>query len=331
MGAGLSIRTTCPAILPVLLANCSSDPSALSPAGQEADAIYILFRTMAIGAAVIWLGVMALLMYGFRVSRSTHPRHASQALILWGGAVFPSVTLLLLLGYALWLIPNIRPWSEAAGRGMRVEVTGEQYWWRVRYLDDQGKLLFETANEVLLPLGEPTTFSLLSRDVIHSFWIPALGGKMDMIPGRENWLTLTPTRPGIYRGPCAEFCGTSHALMTVTAKVVAQPEFDAWITARRQRPALMRSEGARLFVRHGCPACHAVDGMGEAKGAIGPNLTAFAERMTVGVGTLKNTRENIALFIRNPAAIKPGATMPAFEMLPPAEIDAIATWLGGLK
>ncbi|RYE59031.1 MAG: cytochrome c oxidase subunit II, partial [Rhizobiaceae bacterium] len=286
---------------------------------------------MAIGAAVIWAGVMAVMIYSFRTGRRAHPRKASQALIFWGGAVFPAVTLLVLLGYALWLMPNIRPWINAAGKGIRVQVTGEQYWWRVRYLDDQGKLLFETANEVLLPVSEPTTFSLLARDVIHSFWIPALGGKMDMIPGRENRLTLTPTRLGIYRGPCAEFCGTSHALMTVTARVVVQREFDAWLSARRRRPAIVRSEGARLFVRHGCPACHAVNGMAEAKGAIGPNLSALGERLTIGAGTLKNTPENIALFIRDPAAIKPGATMPAFDMLPPAEVDEMAAWLGGLK
>lgn len=331
MGAGLSIRTTCPAVLSLFLASCSDEPSALSPAGPEADTIYILFQTMAIGAAVIWAGVMAVMIYSFRTGRRAHPRKASQALIFWGGAVFPAVTLLVLLGYALWLMPNIRPWINAAGKGIRVQVTGEQYWWRVRYLDDQGKLLFETANEVLLPVSEPTTFSLLARDVIHSFWIPALGGKMDMIPGRENRLTLTPTRLGIYRGPCAEFCGTSHALMTVTARVVVQREFDAWLSARRRRPAIVRSEGARLFVRHGCPACHAVDGMAEAKGAIGPNLSALGERLTIGAGTLKNTPENIALFIRDPAAIKPGATMPAFDMLPPAEVDEMAAWLGGLK
>jgi cytochrome c oxidase subunit 2 len=286
---------------------------------------------MVIGASAIWVGVVALMVHSFRAGRRPHPREASHTLIIWGGVVFPTVTLLLLLGYALWLMPNIRPWAEADGGGVRIEVTGEQYWWRIRYLDDQGKLLFETANELILPLDKPTTFSLLARDVIHSFWIPALGGKMDMIPGRRNQLTLTPTRPGIYRGPCAEFCGTSHALMTVTARVVAQPEFDAWLTARRQRPAIVQDEGARLFVRHGCPACHAVDGMAEAIGAIGPNLTAFGDRLKVGAGAIENTPENIARFIADPDAIKPGATMPAFSMLPPAEIDAMAAWLGGLK
>lgn len=331
MGAGLPIRTIYSGAALTLLAGCSSEPSVLSPAGQEAEAIYILFRMMTIGATVIWIGVVALMIYSFRASRRAHPRQASQGLILWGGAVFPAVTLLLLLSYALWLMPSLRPWTKAEGNGLRIEVTGEQYWWRIRYQDDQGRLLFETANELLVPLNEATTFSLRARDVIHSFWIPALGGKMDMIPGRENRLTLTPTRPGIYRGPCAEFCGTSHALMIVTVKVVARREFDVWLAARRERPTLSDSGGARLFVRHGCPACHAVDGMSLARGAIGPNLTAFGERMTVGAGALRNTPDNIARFIADPSGVKPGATMPAFDMLPPADIDAIATWLGGLQ
>ncbi|MDB5550477.1 MAG: Cytochrome c oxidase, subunit [Rhizobium sp.] len=328
---GKTIRTIYSGVIVIFLSACADQRSALNPAGEEAQSVYILFLTMAVGAAVIWLIVISLVIHAFRASRRRHQREASQALILWGGAVFPSIVLLLLLVYTLWLMPNIRPWFDEAENRPRIEITGEQYWWRIRYLDSGGALLFETANELRLPLGEPTAFSLLARDVIHSFWIPALGGKMDMIPGRINRLALTPTRPGIYRGPCAEFCGTSHALMNVTAKVVEKQEFEVWLAARRTRSAPERSDGARLFVRHGCPACHAVDGMAEARGAIGPNLTALGERLTIGAGTLKNTKENLALFIRDPAAIKPGATMPAFDMLPPAEIDAIAAWLGGLE
>ena len=234
-----------------------------------------------------------------------------------------------MLGYTLWLMPGMRPWIDGAAAAARIEVTGEQYWWRIRYLDRQGGLLFETANELRMPLGEATVFSLRAGDVIHSFWLPALGGKMDMIPGRVNHLTLTPTRPGVYRGPCAEFCGTSHALMTITATVVEKREFEAWLAARLRRDGAGDGQGAALFVKHGCPACHSVDGIAEARGTIGPNLTAFSERQTIGAGALKNTRENLARFIRDPAAVKPGATMPAFDMLPQTEIDAIAGWLGG--
>lgn len=331
MGARKTIRTIYPGVLVMLLSGCTDQQSALNPAGEEARSIYILFLTMAASGAIIWLIVIGLMIYAFRESRRPHQRKASQALILWGGAIFPSVVLMLLLGYALWLMPNIRPWFDEQDVGPRIEITGEQYWWRIRYLDARGGLLFETANELRLPLGEPTTFSLLARDVIHSFWIPALGGKMDMIPGRINYLTLTPTRAGLYRGPCAEFCGTSHALMSVTATVVEKAEFEAWIAERRNGAPSDPGEGGRLFVRHGCPACHAVDGLADARGRIGPNLTALGERRTIGAGALENTKENLARFIRDPASVKPGATMPAFDMLPPAEIDAMAVWLGGLE
>ena len=324
------MRTISPGVIVILLSSCAGRQSALDPAGEEAKSIYLLFITMAAVAAVIWLVVIAMMIYAFRESRRPHQRESSQALILWGGAILPSVVLLLLLGYTLWLMPNIRPWFDRSDNA-RIEITGEQYWWRIRYFDAQGGLLFETANELRLPLNEPTTLTLLSRDVIHSFWIPALGGKMDMIPGRSNRLTLTPTRPGVYRGPCAEFCGTSHALMNITVTVAEGPDFESWIAGRGERPARTQDEGAKLFVKHGCPACHAVDDLPDARGTIGPNLTALGERLTIGAGTLDNTREKIALFIRNPAAVKPGATMPAFDMLPAGEIAVIAAWLGDLK
>jgi cytochrome c oxidase subunit II len=330
LGVAKTIRTIYSGAIVIPLSGCADQQSALNPAGEEAQSVYVLFLTMAAGAAIIWLIVIGLMIHAFREGRKQHPQEGSQALILWGGAVFPSAVLLLLLAYALWLMPNVRPWFGGQQTGPRIEMSGEQYWWRIRYLDSKGALLFETANELRLPLGEPTTFSLMAGDVIHSFWIPALGGKMDMIPGRTNQLTLTPTRPGIYRGPCAEFCGTSHALMNVTATVVEKQQFEAWIAARRTPEVPERSEGARLFVRHGCPACHTIEGM-EAKGRIGPDLTLLGERATIGAGTLANTPWNIARFIRDPAAIKPGATMPAFDMLPDAEIETLAAWLGGLE
>lgn len=330
MNTAAAIRTLPAGLLFAFMCSCSDRQSTLDPTGEEAQSIHTLFLVMTSGAVVIWLLVVGLMLHAMRTHRRPHREEGSQALILWGGAVFPSVVLLALLTYVLWLMPNIRPWFESSAAGPRIEVTGEQYWWRVRYLDSEGKPLFETANEVRLPAGQETVFVLRARDVIHSFWIPSLGGKMDMIPGRTNSLSLKPTRPGAYRGPCAEFCGTSHTLMAITAVVIDRPDYDAWIAARMNRTSVPGSEGAALFVKHGCPACHAIDGT-DARGRIGPDLTALAERETIGAGTLANTPENIARFIRNPAAIKPGATMPAFDMLPPAEVDALAAWLGGLE
>ena len=260
MGADKTILSALCCSIPILLSGCSEQPSALNPSGEESRSVLTLFLTMSAGAAVIWIIVIGAMVYAFRSSRRQHARKESQALILWGGAVFPAVVLIALLSYALWLMPNIRPWIDPQLSRNRIEVVAEHYWWRVRYLDPQGELLFETANELRLPLGEPTTFSLLARDVIHSFWIPAVGGKMDMIPGRTNQLTLTPTKVGVYRGPCAEFCGTSHTLMTVTARVVPKAEFETWVKARaRTVSAPSPADGAVAFTRNGCPACHAVD------------------------------------------------------------------------
>ena len=329
MSTGAALRIL-PAFLLLLLGGCTGRQSALDPAGEEAQSVHTLFIVMVSGGAVIWLAMIALMFYAARPSRRPQPREASQALILWGGAIFPSIVLLALLGYALWLMPNVRPWFRTLENGPRIEVTGEQYWWRIRYLDAAGEPLFETANELRLPVDERTTFTLLARDVIHSFWLPSLGGKMDMIPGRANMLTLKPTRTGVYRGACAEFCGTSHALMAVTATVMERQDYEAWIDRRKSAAPIEQDEGAALFVRHGCPACHAIDGM-QARGRIGPDLTGLGERATIGAGTLSNTPENIARFIRDPQAIKPGATMPAFDMVPDDEIKTIAAWLGGLK
>ncbi len=284
---------------------------------------------MLAGAVVIWAGVAGLLFYAARQKRGHSEKGAGQ-LILWGGAIFPTVVLAALLSYTVWLMPNVRPWFQGEEGRMRIEVTGEQFWWRVRYLEEGGNVAFETANEVRLPIGERVVFSLKTPDVIHSFWIPVLGGKMDMIPGRENRLTLLAEKPGTYRGVCAEFCGASHALMAFTVHAVEKPAFETWMTARRASSGAQDAEGLALFLKHGCSACHAISGT-EAQGRIGPDLTAFGERGSVAAGTLPNLEEHIARFIRDPDRIKPKVLMPHFSMLPEAETDRIAAYLKGLK
>ncbi|WP_264319358.1 cytochrome c oxidase subunit II [Rhizobium terrae] len=288
-----------------------------------------LFLAMLAGAVVIWAGVAGLLFYAARQKRGHSEKGAGQ-LILWGGAIFPTVVLAALLSYTVWLMPNVRPWFQGEEGRMRIEVTGEQFWWRVRYLEEGGNVAFETANEVRLPIGERVVFSLKTPDVIHSFWIPVLGGKMDMIPGRENRLTLLAEKPGTYRGVCAEFCGASHALMAFTVHAVEKPAFETWMTARRASSGAQDAEGLALFLKHGCSACHAISGT-EAQGRIGPDLTAFGERGSVAAGTLPNLEEHIARFIRDPDRIKPKVLMPHFSMLPEAETDRIAAYLKGLK
>lgn len=312
------------------ITSCSGTHSPLDPAGREATDVATLFFTMLVGGIVIWVAVVALFVYTARKKR-VHTEESAGKLILWGGAVLPCVILAALLTYAVWLMPNVRPWFSGGGDGLStIDVTGEQFWWRVRYLEPDGSIAFEAANEVRIPVGERIAFQLTSPDVIHSFWIPVLGGKMDMIPGRRNILTLEANKPGTYRGVCAEFCGTSHALMAFTVEVMEPQAYGAWLASRRTSTGVQDAAGLALFLKHGCGACHTVAGT-EARGTIGPDLTAFGERGSVGAGTLSNTEGDIVRFIREPAKVKPGVLMPHFDMLPEAETRRIAQYLKGLQ
>lgn len=329
--SGLRTSKLCPSsiLLPgILLSSCSGSHSPLDPAGPEASHVAHLFFVMLVGGVVIWIAVVAALVYASR-KKNAHSEKAAGRVILWCGAILPTVLLCALLSYGMWLMPAIRPWLPDDQQVRRIEVTGEQFWWRVRYLDEAGEVMFETANEVRIPVGEPAHFSLKAADVIHSFWVPSLGGKMDMIPGRTNPLTLTADREGTYRGVCAEFCGESHALMAFTVRAVAAKEHDAWLAARQASKPL-DAEGLATFLNNGCGACHTIAGTA-ANGRIGPDLTVFGERGTLAAGTLPHTETDIARFIADPGEIKPGVKMPHFGMLPGDDIKKIAVFLKELK
>ena len=174
----------------VTLSGCSGVQSALDPAGEEAGQVADLFWVMVAGGSIIWLLVCGLMIHALRSRREPYEASSTGRLIFWGGVAFPVVTLVLLLGYALWLMPGLRPFAEnGASDALRIEITGKQYWWQVVYHPAGGSPV-TSANEVRLPVGVPVEITLNSADVIHSFWIPALGGKMDMIPGRTNRLSL---------------------------------------------------------------------------------------------------------------------------------------------
>jgi cytochrome c oxidase subunit II len=305
-------------------AACSEAQSALRPAGSDAQAISDLFWIMVAGGAVIWLAVMGFVLYGVLVPRASE--RLGERIILFGGVILPAIVLGGLLVYGLGLLPDWRREDTA----LRLTVTGEQWWWRVSYEDASLDMPVEAANEIHLPAGEPVTFVLETADVIHSFWIPALGGKMDMLPGRTNLLRLTPTQPGIYRGVCAEFCGPSHALMAFDVVVHERPEFEAWLAREAQPASASNAPGARIFESTGCAACHTVRGQSEL-GGIGPDLTHVGSRRTLAAGTLVNQRDEVRRWLQAPDAIKPGVQMPAFAMLADSELDALADYLVGLQ
>ncbi|MGH9323028.1 MAG: cytochrome c oxidase subunit II [Vicinamibacteria bacterium] len=314
-----------------LLGACDGPRSALDPAAPEAERIAELFWWMVAGAAVIWLAVVGLTVYALHLERRPHSLRGARLLIVGGGVVFPLVVLSGLLTYALAMLPDFL--APAPEGSLRIVVTGEQWWWRVRYLPPGGEAV-DLANEIRLPVGYPVEFQLESHDVIHSFWIPPLGRKVDMIPGRRNLLTLSPTRTGVFQGVCAEYCGTSHAFMSFAVVVHEKEDFDLWLS-RQAEPALpprepLAAEGQELFIASGCGSCHTVRGTG-ADGVVGPDLTHVGSRRTLGAGRLPNRTEDFRRWIARPDVLKPSVHMPSFAMLPKEELSALAVYLGSLR
>jgi cytochrome c oxidase subunit 2 len=316
----------------MVLGGCQGPQSALDPAGRGAERIAELFWWMATGAGLIWLAVVSLAIYAMRVRPGTHSRHTA-LLIIGGGAVLPTVVLAGLLAYGLALIPELL--LPPAASELQIAVSAEQWWWRVRYLTSGGDgEAVELANEVRLPVGVRAVFHLESPDVIHSFWIPALGGKIDMIPGRRNHLTLESTRTGIFGGVCAEYCGTSHALMRFDVVVLAPEDFALWLTRQREpaRPPTqpLATYGQEQFLANGCGACHTIRGT-PANGVVGPDLTHVGSRLSLGAGILPNEPEAFVRWIARTDEVKPGVHMPAFGMLPSQDVQALAAYLDSLE
>lgn len=315
--------------------------SALDPAGHGATQVTELFWIMVVGAAVIWVLVIGLAVYATWVRPRAHGTRLAQLIIIGGGIVLPVVVLATLLTRGLAIMPEIR----ADGAGVRVEVVGEQWWWRVRYWRPGDTEPIESANEVRLPLGQRTEITLAANEVIHSFWIPSLAGKMDMIPGRVNRLVIEPTATGTFRGQCAEFCGTSHALMAFSAVVMEPDAFDRWLDAEAgpaadagAGPAQAQvsgeeggqDEGLELFLTYGCGACHTIRGT-PARGSVGPDLTHVGGRKTLAAGVLPNTADAFGQWIARAEEIKPGSRMPSFGVAPATDIAAIARYLESLQ
>ena len=235
--------------------------------------------------------------------------------VVLGGAAIPAVILIGTLVGTLYTLGVINDRSERPD--LTIEVIGWQWWWEVRYFDPEGRELFETANEIHIPAGKRVQFRLRAADVIHSFWVPQLAGKLDMIPGRTNVFWLKADQPGIYRGQCAEYCAGPHALMAFL--VIAQPEeaFRTWVAEQRRNELQLTDPlaavGRRVFLESSCVDCHAVRGT-PAVGNNGPDLTHVASRRTLAAVTMPNTKGNLGGWISNPQHIKPGNHMPAVPL-----------------
>jgi cytochrome c oxidase subunit 2 len=313
------------------LIGCEGPQSALDPAGRAAEQIARLFWRMAVGAVLVWLAMVALTIYATRGVRTAREERLAKLLIIGGGAIVPTAILAALLIYGLKMMPDLL--AHAPKGSLKVAVIGEQWWWRVRYQPPSGAEVV-LANEIRLPLGEMVEFELASSDVIHSFWIPALGGKMDMIPGRTTRLVLEATRAGVFRGVCAEYCGTAHALMAFSVIVMPREEFAQWLERQRspaREPAeAVAKQGRDAFLTHGCSACHTIRGT-SADGVIGPDLTHIGSRLSIGAGILANDPKTMRRWIEGSSKLKPGVQMPHFGMLPPEELHAISVYLKSLE
>lgn len=224
------------------------------------------------------------------------------------------VTVLILFGLVIVSISVGKSSSRPANpvNPLVVEVTGNQWWWFVRYANDDASRIVVTANEMHIPVGRPVMIRGASNDVIHSFWVPSLQGKRDLIPSRVTTEWIQADRAGRFRGQCAEFCGLQHAHMALW--VIAEPEdrFDAWMSHQRAPGAApsdaVKQRGQKVFLASACVFCHSIQGT-SAAGQVGPNLTHFGSRLTIAAGTLANTKGNLAGWIADPQNIKPGTKM----------------------
>jgi cytochrome c oxidase subunit 2 len=328
----LSMLAACASMLA-----CAGNESVLDAGGPQAHRIDGLWWYMFWTAAIVWVLVAGTLMYALRKGRDrkaadagdemnrTLRRPVSIATGLTVAILIATLAYDIFTGEALASLPR--------DKALRIQITGHQWWWEAQYIDPVPSNAITTANEIHIPVGEPVQIIGSSADVIHSVWIPSLAGKKDLIPGHATAMWLQADKPGIYRGQCAEFCGHQHAKMALLVKAEPRDQFNSWYNSQRLPSAApsdsISKAGERIFMSKGCPLCHTVGGT-LAGGRIGPPLTHIGSAYTLAAGSLKNTRDNLAAWIADPQAIKPGAHMPAND-LSGQELQSIVSYLGSLK
>lgn len=306
----------------------------LTSHGARADMILPLTRGVLIISIIVILIVCGLLAAAIFRRRPVEAPGADPRGLLFrprGGLTFVyvgvGISTLVLVATTIWTMKTladvVSPPREAK---LTIEVTGHQWWWEARYFSEKPAEIFTTANEIHIPAGEPVRFKLIGGDVIHSFWVPALAGKTDTIPGQTNITWLQAERPGVYRGQCTEYCGKQHANMAFFVVANEPARFEEW----RQKqiapaaPSADVAQGLSAFQTR-CGACHTVRGT-PAGGKVGPDLTHVMSRGTIAAGTLPNTPGHLTGWIANPQGVKPGNHMPQIDMSG-ADLNAIRTFL----
>ena len=311
--------------------------SVLAPAGVQSSAIHHLWSLMLWVSTAVFAIVLAFvavaLVRGVRRTR-TGAAPPPERILTRGVAAAVALTVVILFGLlvaSVWTGRTVA--SLHASSAVTLIITGHQWWWEVEYEDAVPARRVLTANHIHIPINRPVVLKVTSRDVIHSFWVPNLHGKRDLIPGYTTAIWLQADRPGIFRGQCAEFCGLQHAHMAIDVVAESDADFAAWLEAMRQPAHEPQSEAERrgrdVFMTARCAGCHAVRGT-EAHGQIAPDLTHLATRATLAAGTLPNTAEHLGAWVRDPQASKPGNQMPP-NPLTSDDARALVTYLQTLR
>lgn len=305
----------------------------LQPAGPVAADVAALAWVLIVGATLVFGIVMAWLGYALAARDTPAERRLLRGWILAGGLVFPSVVLVALLVYATQSSRSLA--LSGATEHEVITVVAKSWWWHVRYRHPEGGPDVLLANEIHIPVGRPVTLGLTSDDVIHSLWVPALAGKIDMVPGRTHQLRLQADRAGVYRGQCAEFCGTQHARMALHVVAHEPADYARWLEAQalpaRVPTGALAARGFALFKDLRCHACHDVRGLasGLAMG-LGPDLTHIGSRLQLGAGTVRNDHAGLAHWVAHSQQSKPGVRMPSYAHLDDASLQALAAFLAQL-
>ena len=305
------------ASLSLLAAACAKNApmDTLEPAGANARTIDNLINPVFIIAAVVFVAVEGLALV-FTI-RYRHREGAPEPVQIHGSTKlevgWTLIPALILLGIAIPTIATIFKLAKTPDNPLNVTVTARQFWWEYEYTD----LGVVTANELHMPVGRELEITLHSEDVIHSFWVPKLAGKMDVVPGRSNRMSMSGDTPGTYLGQCTEFCGLSHANMRLKAVVQTPDEFEAWVDDQRRAapppaPGTPAAEGAELFASKGCGGCHTVQGVSEGK--VGPDLTHFSDRSSFAGSLFEMSPGNLTTWLRDPPGVKPGSKMPNLNL-----------------
>jgi cytochrome c oxidase subunit II len=327
-----------PPILCFLLANCSGWQSAMDAHGTSAIHVKQLIVLIVAACSLVWMLVMIALIAALWRPRPERPRPADLDPLVerrMSRSVIAAtlVTAIVIAGFTVASFFTTRALSVAGRDDIMIRVSGSQWWWNVEYLDSRPDRIFRTANEIHIPVGRNVRFLLEGDDVIHSFWVPSLAGKQDLIPGRSNEITVRAEHAGIYRGQCAEFCGLQHAHMAFLVIADTQQAFDRWVAAQRQSAVAASDEeaaaGRDAFLAKACASCHTIRGT-SASGTTGPDLTHVGSRRTIAAGLLETTRGSLAAWIADPQTLKPGNNMPMVP-LTSDELRSVSAYMASLK